>query len=315
MPLRSSTIRRSLTLCAVLACLAAFATSAAAQATPATFDELLGTAAGTTNDMGPIGIVPLTHGFNASLGTTAQHDSSNGWASILTPGIAYRFNNLLSLTASAPIYTYINIDQTKGTKAKPIYNQITRYDVPGDTTLAAILTTTHALLDYSATTSLGLPSGNSSYGLGAGQVTYDLNNHFEKSLGRFTPDIELGIGDSSNLIGARIKKSYTAVGTLAHFQLGTALDLSHNISFEADAYEQLPLATSSLYSTTRKGKKKVTTATGKSLTEDNGFITSLDIPVSGHITLSGFYNRSLRSSDDLAGLSLTFLLKAPPRAE
>ena len=315
MPLCSSRIRRGLAHSTIIACLAALATSAAAQATPATFDELLGTAAGTTNDMGPIGIVPLTHGFNASLGTTAQHDSSNGWATILTPGVAYRFNHLVSLTASAPIYTYINIDQTKGTKANPIYHQITRYGVPGDTTLAAILTTTHTHFDFSETTSLGLPSGNSSYGLGAGQVTYDLNNHFEKSVGIFTPDLELGIGDSSNLIGARFKKSYTAVGTLAHFQLGTAIDLPHNISFEADAYEQLPLVNSTLYSTTRKGRKKVTTATSKGITEDNGFITSLDIPLSGHVTLSGFYNRSIRSSDDLAGLSLTFLLKAPPRVE
>jgi len=41
-------------------------------------------AAATTNDSGPIGIIPVTRGFNASLGTSSQHDSSNGWSSLLT---------------------------------------------------------------------------------------------------------------------------------------------------------------------------------------------------------------------------------------
>lgn len=275
--------------------------------------ETSGSAA-TSNGQGPLGIVPITRGFNASVGTTTQHDSSNGWSSLLTPGIAYRFNQLFSVNATIPVYATINIDQTKGTKAKPVYVQSTKHGVVGDTALAAQYTTSF-LVDYAATVTLGLPSGNSAYGLGAGQVTYDVNNHFETSVGPFTPDIELGIGDSSNLIGTRIRKSYTAVGTLAHFQAGAAISLPHDIDFEADAYEQLPLDASTIYSTTGKGKKKVTTATGSTAAEDNGFITSLDIPLSGHLTLSGFYNRSLRSADDVAGFSLTFLLRAPPRSD
>ena len=137
-----------------------------------------------------------------------------------------------------------------------------------------------------------------------------INNHFEHDLGIFTPDIELGIGDSSGLINARIHQSYTSVGTLAHFQAGTSIDLPFNASFEADAYEELPVAASTIYSTTGKGKKKVTTATGTSVAEDNGFITSLDIPVNGHVILSGFYNRSLRDHDDASGI----LLHLPPQS-
>ena len=68
-----------------------------------------------------------------------------------------------------------------------------------------------------------------------------------------------------------------------------------------------------MYSTTIKGKKKVTTATNTDPGEDNGFITSLDIPLSPHVTLSGFYSRSLRDHDDVGGFSFTFLLRAPPR--
>ena len=68
-----------------------------------------------------------------------------------------------------------------------------------------------------------------------------------------------------------------------------------------------------VYSTTGKGKKKITTATNIDPGEDNGFITSLDIPLTPHLTLSGFYSRSLRDHNDVAGFSFTFLLKAPPR--
>jgi hypothetical protein len=160
-----------------------------------------------------------------------------------------------------------------------------------------------------------LPSGSTEHGLGAGQVTYSFNNHFERSFGIFTPDIELGYGDTSNLIDQRILKSYISVGPMAHFQTGTLIDLPWNMSFEANAYEELPLDTNIVYSTTTNGKKKkkITTATNTDPGEDNGFITSLDIPMTPHLTLSGFYNRSLRDHDDVAGFSFTLILRAPPR--
>jgi hypothetical protein len=305
--LRTTCIALSITLLPVIA-------SAQAVTAGGSLNDIVATtAAASTNGAGPAGIVPYTKGFNLSLGTTSQHDSSNGWSSLLSPGVAYRFNRRFSLDASIPIYDYINIDQTKGTKAKPVFVQSVHHFVVGDTAITAQLDT-HRFLDYTASVTLGLPSGNTTYGLGAGQSTYDINNHFEHYLfDFFTPDIELGIGDSSALVDSRIRKSYTSVGTIAHFQAGASFDLPFNMNFEADAYEILPLDASTIYSTTGKGKRKVTVATGTTVAEDNGFITSLDIPLNPHVILSGFYNRSLRAHDDVAGFSFTFLLKAPPR--
>ena len=268
----------------------------------------------TANGAGPAGIIPYTKGFNLSLGTSSQHDSSDGWSSVLTPGAAYRLNRYLSVNASIPIYAYINVEVTGGTKLKPNYSRATKHGVLGDTTLAAHLDL-HTVVDYNASVSLGLPSGNSAYGLGAGQPTFDINNHFEKSFGIFSPDIEVGFGDSASLVNRRILKGYTSVGYNAHFQAGLSVELPYNVNFSADAYEQMPTSTSTIYSTTTRGKKKVTTATNVSGGEDNGFLTSLDIPVNRHVTLSGFYNRSLRSHDDVAGFSFTFLLKAAPREQ
>jgi hypothetical protein len=277
-------------------------------------DELGGlSAAAMTNDSGPAGIIPVAKGFNASLGTSSQHDSSNGWSSLLTPNVAYRLDRYFSMDAGVAMYLYINIDANVGTKAKPVYAYATKNEVFGDTALSFHGDAKALSVDYNGTVSLGLPSGNTAYGLGAGQVTYNINNHFEKNFSLFTPDIELGFGDTSTLVDQRIAKSYVAVGPMAHFQAGAAANLPLRMSFEADAYEELPTAKNLVYSTTGKGKKKVTTATNEAPSEDNGFITSQDIPLSRHVTLSGFYSRSLRDHDDVGGFSFTFLLKAPPR--
>jgi hypothetical protein len=271
------------------------------------------TASATTNDAGPSGIIPFAPGFNASLGTSAQYDSGNGWSTILTPGIAFRFNGLLSANASVPIYASINVEANTGTKSKPVYTATTQHGVPGDASLAVSLAAHPVLLDYNATLSIGLPSGNTAYGLGAGKTTCDFNNHVEKSFGIFSPDIEFGAGTSSNLVRPRVRKTYTSVGALAHFQLGTSIDLPFNLSFEADAYELLPLNSSTVYSGARSGKKKATATSASDSAEDNGFTTSLDIPVTPRATFSSFYDRSIRNADDTVGLSLTLLLKPPPK--
>lgn len=277
-------------------------------------DELGGlSAAAMTNDSGPAGIIPVAKGFNASMGTTSQHDSSSGWSSLLTPNVAYRLNRSISVDAGVPMYMYINIDANVGTKTKPVYVYSPKKGAFGDTSLSFHGDATAWTIDYNGTVSLGLPSGNTDYGLGAGQVTYNINNHFEKNFDLFTPDIEFGFGDTTTLVSQRVLKSYVAVGPMAHFQAGTAVNLPWRMSFEADAYEELPLDKNLVYSTTGSGKKKVTTATNTDPAEDNGFLTSLDIPLTRHVTMSGFYSRSLRDHDDVGGFSFTFLLKAPPR--
>jgi hypothetical protein len=282
-------------------------------------------ASSSTNDEGPAGIVPFTKGFNASLGTTNQHDSSNGWSSILTPNLAYRFDRHFSINGGLPVFAYINVVTTKETKnaqgvvTRTVSNLNTRKFLLGDTTLTGAFDAHPKLFDYTLSATLGMPTGDDANGLGAGQFTYEFNNHFEHPLGDYiTPDLELGIGDSTSLTDTRIRKSYTDVGTNAHFQLGLGVSLPFNINFESDAYEDLPLGTQTVTSTTTNGKKGkqlkiITTSKQEGIGEDNGFINTLDIPLNGHVTLSGFYNRSLRNKIDTAGFSITILLRAPPR--
>lgn len=273
--------------------------------------------------LGPAGVVPATKGFNASLTTSSQHDSAGGWSNILSPNIAYRFSKHFSAVAEVSVFPYINVATTHTTKnAQGVVTKTTsaletRHLLLSDTSLSGGFDAHSKLLDYNLTGTLGIPTGDDNDGLGAGQLTYAFINHFEHPFGDYiTPDIELGIDDSPSLLTPRVKKSYLVVGTSAHFQAGVDVSLPWwKMEFETDAYEELPIGANTVNSITTKGKKgkEVTTTTAESAGEDNGFTNTLDVPLGRHVTMSGFYNRSLRNHDDTAGFSLTFLLRAPKR--
>lgn len=267
--------------------------------------------AATIYDSESEGVSAAPRGFTAAFSTSTQHDSSNRWSSLLAPYMTYRLNRYFSADVGGLLYVRINIDANVGTKAKPVYAFAPKSGAFGDTTIAFHGNARMSSFDYTGSFSLGLPSGNTKYGLGAGQVTYNINHHFDRNFNHFTPDLELGFGDTSSLVDQRVLKDYISVGPMAHFQIGSSFDLPLRMYFEANAYEELPLDNNLIYSTTGSGKKKVTTATNIDPAEDNGFITSLDIPLSKTITMSGFYNRSLRDHDDVAGFSFTFILASP----
>ena len=275
-------------------------------------DALDERSASNSASVGPFGVVPVSRGFNTSITIAPEHDSSAGWRTLFLPIAAYRCSPVFSLTAALPIYSTIRVQEQIGTLRKPRYVQKTVRGALGDLSLSASANYPFKRLYGTFTTTLGLPTGRSKYGLGAGQVTYNLNNHVEAALRRLSPDLEIGIGDTSSLTRERLPRDYTSVGHLLHVQAGASLLLPRNALFSAQAYEEMPLGYNTVYSTTTRGKKKVTTSvTSPTAAEDNGLQTTLDIPVLRHVTLSGFYNRSIRSHADLAGFSFTLLLRTP----
>src|SRR5580698_3759132 len=80
------------------------------------------------------------------------------------------------------------------------------------------------------------------------------------------------------------------------------------MSFESDAYEQLPIGDQKIYGPSRHGN--ATVVTGHNVTEDNGFINALDIPLTNQVTLSGYYSRSLRIDSDTAAIGITYVLRS-----
>jgi len=286
-------------------------------------DELireLDEATSANNSEGPAGMVPFSRGFNATLITTSQHDSTSGWSNLLTPNVAWRFSRHFSMNAEVPLYTYLNVSIVTGqvlinNVETNTYKTETQNFQLGDTTIAGDFELHPSFLDYNFTATLGTPTGNFPYGLGAGQYTYNINNHFEHNFfGWLDPEIELGIGDSSTLLDSSIRKSFVAVGEQAHFEAGLNIALPwFEAEFSSDAYEDMPLSSQTVTTTTNKGKKGtvklVKSTTQESIGEDNGFANTLEIPLTRHVSLSGFYNRSLRNHEDTAGFSIAYLLR------
>lgn len=286
---------------------------------------------GSGNGLGPTGIVPIQTGFNVSLVSSSQYDSGGGWSSILTPDVAFRFNRHVSVDLATPTYAYFVANVNTGTTASPVYTEESRYFAMGDSTLAGHLDLDGDTISYSLTGAVGMPTGNETYGLSAGKFLYNINNHFETSFGRFSPDVEFGMSDASYLLHQRTgrARSFTTTGELAHFQAGSSVDLPLHWSLEADFYEDLPIGAQLVSGSTKgkrgvvgrgnRGKKSQTgqtstaTSTSSGLAEDNGVNASLDIPLNPHVVVSGVYGYSLRQQDSTAGVSLTFLFR--PRAK
>lgn len=322
-------------------------TVALGQALPAGDAGASGASTASANKIGPAGIIPVHSGYNVSVVSGSQYDSGGGWSSILTPDVAFRFNRHLSVDFATPTFVYFMASINTGTAASPVYTVEPRHFAMGDSTLAGHAEFNGDPVSYSLTAAIGMPTGNATYGLTAGQSTYNLNNHFDLSVGRLSPDIELGLSDTSLLINQRLSRArtFSSTGKLAHFQAGSSIDLPWHCSFEADAYEDLPIGAQQVTGSTKGSSGVVgrgahgkpvnlpgkgapvgtgsqggqtatatTTVTSSGLAEDNGLYTSLDMPLNPHLVLSGVYGYSVRQQDATAGFSLTYLLRARPAA-
>jgi len=258
-----------------------------------------------------VDLVPRT-GFNAALVYNSTHDSAANWSDSTTPYVSYAFNKHFSSELSCPVYILRYAENTTvvpkaGQTIKP---QALRGEA-GDTLLANHAAFSNHYFDYLVTLSATLPSGDTVYGLSTGRVTFDLTHDFSHKFGIFGPGAELGAGDSNTFSNSKTVADFISLGPIAHFQLGSTVDLPLRMLFEADAYEDLPIGDQKIYTTVVLKKQTTTEVIGTHVSEDNGFTTQLDIPLNDQIVLSGFYSRSRRFGIDTAGVSMTFLLRNP----
>ncbi len=255
-------------------------------------------------------------GPNFSIDYTAQHNSATGWSNVITPDLSWRFNRHLSVNASVPWYASVNAFIPTRVGATVTYPLDSARHLLGDTNLAGHLEAAHSDLTYLLSSTVGFATGNARYGLSANTTTYNFTNHFDYSLGPFTPDIEFGFGNSSSLANQTVRRIYTAVGPLANFQAGSSIDLPFNLSLDLEAYEELPVGNQNVYGTVTRKNKKGKTVTkqvleGTGVAEDNGFTSELDIPLGRFFVLNGSYDRSLIQGLDTAGIGITWTARAP----
>ncbi|MBS1798218.1 MAG: hypothetical protein JSS95_00180 [Acidobacteria bacterium] len=250
--------------------------------------------------------------FNGGVTLSSFHESLTGWSTLMMPAVSYTINDTFSVDASIPIYFFRLAESTKA-HPKPNNLLVAQRGELGDAVFALHGQFLPKLFIYESTFSFTAPTGDQDYPLTTGRVTFDLNNHFERTFGRLTPVLEIGAGDTTTLINREVTKTYTSLGPLAHFEVGCGIMLFRNLSFETDAYEQLPIGDQKIYSAYRKGHPII--VTGFNVTEDNGFISTFDVPLDHRTTFSSYYSRSLRRSVDTVGVSMTFLLRGAPQEE
>jgi hypothetical protein len=255
------------------------------------------------------GIDLATHGFNAVITLSGVHDSYLGWYNVVTPAASYSFSPRYTADVSMSIYPY-RLAPNSDDKLLFAGGDL------GDMLLEAHATFTPQSFRDMATVAMTLPTGNRKDGLGTGSVTFNFDNRLEyypaRYFGRTALLVDIGAGDSSALANRLVTEDYSALGPLAQFQAGIVTWLS-TISMQAVAYEQLPIGDQKTYATFgHPPLPPITVVTGHRVNEDNGFTTSLYIPLNSHTILTTSYNRSLRLHLDTVSVGFTFSWKSSP---
>lgn len=251
----------------------------------------------------------MLRGFNAGLTSSAVHDSSIGWYSIVTPAVSYTVSPKYSADVSLSIYPY-RLAPNENPAATASQRLITTHADLGDTLIGLHGYFSSHAFQHTITASLTAPTGNREDGLGTGRVTFDLRDHIERYLHQTGFVLDLGAGNSSGLFNRLVMDQSSSLGPIAHFQTGIIVWLPGGNYLQSIAYEQLPIGDQKIYGVvSAPGKPSQTVVTGRSVTEDNGFTTSLGVPLSSHVTLASYYNRSLRLHLDTVSIGLTYVLK------
>ncbi|WP_141223883.1 hypothetical protein [Granulicella pectinivorans] len=267
------------------------------------------------------GIDPQSHvsaygniltGLNAGLTFSAVHDSSTGWYSVATPAVSYSFTPRYSADASMSIYPY-RLTPNQSTTATASNRLLPTHGDLGDMLVEGHATFSPGPVRDIATIALTLPTGNHTDGLGTGRATFNVDNRIERYFGQTGLLVDVGGGDSAGLVNRLVTEDDSSLGPLAQFQVGFLTWLPRSISLQSVAYEQLPIGDQKTYTTlTRPGGPPRTVVSGRKVTEDNGFTTSLYMPLTSHLVLSGSYNRSLRLHLDTVSTGVTFVWKGFP---
>jgi hypothetical protein len=259
------------------------------------------------------GLSTLWNGLNAGVTISGVHDSSIGWYNVVTPALSYTFSQHYAADASLSIYPY-RLVQKQASTLPPIYQTVVSHGEVGDTLIGVHASFNPKQFHSTTTAYMTLPTGDSSNGLGTGKVTFDFSHDVEHYFGPAALLVNLGAGDSSGLFNSVVTKDYNSVGPLVHFQAGAIFWLPGRSYIESVAYEQLPFGDQTVYIIpTGQYGMPFTVVTGTNRSEDNGFTTQLGIPLTDHIVLSGYYNRSLRQHLDTVSTGITYVLHGAPR--
>jgi hypothetical protein len=267
------------------------------------------------------GVSTIFSGFNAGASFFGVHNSAVGWYEVVSPAVSFTFSPHFSADASTPIYLHHYVEEPP-VRPGTVGAMVLDADDAGDTVIGFHVSFKPDNFLYTATASLTAPTGNRAVGFGAGQPTFDFDNHLQRYTGQAAFLLDLGIGDSSTPIDNLVTQNFTSVGKLAHFQAGAMVWIFRRYWVQSVAYEELPFGSQTVYTVVNPergsgsgpGATQTNVITSSGASEDNGFITSAGIPFTPHLTLLGYYNHSLRWHQDTVSIGMSYVLRGTPLA-
>ena len=210
--------------------------------------------------------------------------NTDGFITDINSTVGYIFNPHFSINVGVPyLFVSPSTSKTGATSASGMGNPSLgfRYSRKGP------------LFDFSTALNGAFPLASSAKGLSTGRVTFDWDNHFAHGFDLFTPFFDFGVANS--VPDTRfLKRPYTSLGTLAHFEGGSEMDLGDKFSVSASGYYILPWGTQEIFV---RGKKSSPGSTkgGVSLTRDDGINLGLDYNLTRFVDLSAGYSYSAYS--------------------
>ncbi len=234
----------------------------------------------------------LTEHFGAS-------SSTDGKVFSFSSAAGYNFNKYFGVDVGIPVYIVRAPSSVRGARSS---NGI------GDLFVDLRLSLDNRWFGYSATLTGTAPSGDTSKGRSTGRATFDLDNHFDRSVGHFTPFADIDLG---NTVNQRVyRRPYLTLGKVASFEAGTSVKFFRSVSASASLYDVAPWGTQRVFSrfiprgTTVLGavqhnrvyEKSAETLGGASLDRDNGVNVGVSYSPTRYLDFGVGYSRSMHYS-------------------
>ncbi len=143
--------------------------------------------------------------------------------------LGYNFNRFVTIEAGLPVYFVRPSETALAFPGASSVNGI------GNAHAALRLTFANPVLNYVPSLTVTAPTGDESKGLSTGHVTYDWNNHFDRTFGRLMPYADIGIGNTVTDTPF-FQRPFSSYGKVVHLEGGALLRIWQYASIGASAY-------------------------------------------------------------------------------
>jgi len=162
------------------------------------------------------------------------------WVFKLDTTTGYRFNRHFEITAGLPVYF---VQVSDGT----FDDDISSKSGIGNFYVNLRVMAESSGFYYSSSLRGTAPTGNEEEGFSSGRATFDWNNYFEYSTGKWAPFVSAGIANSISDTHF-FTRPFTSLGLVGQFEGGLLFDPTWWVGFGGSAYAVVPSGDQKIYS-------------------------------------------------------------------